>query len=46
MPLCCTFPPGHPAWLLASTVLYGARTFLTLTMPGRDRPVNLDAMLV
>jgi hypothetical protein len=25
---CCTLPSGHPAWPLASTVLYGVRTFL------------------
>jgi hypothetical protein len=27
--LCCPIPPDHSAWLLASTVLYGARTFLS-----------------
>ncbi len=43
LPLCCTVPSGHPAWLLASTLLCGARTFLSPDTPGRDRPANLDA---
>jgi len=41
--LCCTVPSGYPAWRLASTVLFGARTFLTpacrgaITRPARTR---------
>jgi len=32
---------GHPAWVLPSTVLCGARTFLTLYLPRRGRPAPL-----
>ncbi len=46
-PLCCTVPSGHPAWLLASTVLCGARTFLRPGhAPARDRPASLSATLL
>ena len=31
---CGPLPSGHPAWVLPSTVPCGARTFLTLQMPG------------
>ena len=42
---CGPFPSGHPAWVLPSTVPYGARTFLT-PFPGRDRLASLDASLM
>ena len=38
------YPSSHPAWLLASTVLCGVRTFLTRS--GRDRPACLDAIVI
>jgi hypothetical protein len=34
---CCTIPSGHPAWVLPSTVLRGARTFLGWHCATRDR---------
>ena len=41
--LCGTFPSGHPAWLLASTVLCGGRTFLDANLLRRDPLCCLDA---
>ena len=48
LPLCCTIPSGFPAWLLASTVLCGARTFLSPahSAPDRDHPVDLNVRLL
>ena len=34
---CGTLPSGHPAWPLASTVLYRVRTFLTLCIQKTHR---------
>ena len=39
---CCTVPSGHPAWVLPSTVLCGARTFLRWRCAIRDRLACLD----
>src|SRR5215470_9866743 len=39
--LCCTVPSCHHAWRLASTVLCGARTFLTSTHAARGATVRL-----
>ncbi len=38
IPLCCTMPSGSPAWLLASILLYGARTFLRPVETGPRSP--------
>ena len=38
---CCTIPSGHPAWVLPSTVLCGARTFLRWRCAIRDRLARL-----
>jgi hypothetical protein len=50
MLLCGTIPSGRPAWLLASTMLCVARTFLrshALTgSPTRDRLTNSDTLSV
>lgn len=35
-------PSGRPAWLLASTVPCGVRTFLSLHTAGRDHPIDLS----
>jgi hypothetical protein len=40
--LCCPVPPDHSAWLLASTALYGARTFLSCRC-NCDRLANSNA---
>ena len=39
--LCCTMPSRYRAWRLASTVLCGARTFLTSTHMARGATVQL-----
>lgn len=40
--LCCTVPSGFPAWLLASIMPYGVRTFLSLHKANRDRLADLE----
>ena len=37
--------PGHPAWHLASTLPYGARTFLTGYKSRRDHPTHSPIIL-
>ena len=44
--LCCTMPSGRPAWLLASTVPYGARTFLIPQRGGTRTPGQLESPFI
>lgn len=43
LPLCCPIPPDRSAWQLTSTVLYGARTFLSY-LGNCDRLANSNAV--
>lgn len=51
MPAVCFlwhYPAGHPGWLLATALLYGARTFLDppASRRYRGRPVGSSAPMI
>ena len=40
--LCCTVPAGHPGWMLSTTLLFRARTFLCINCFTQRLPDQLD----